>query len=371
MITETATSDAVRGCRRTGVARRATLEDVSRNTGSDRRVDRDPRGRSPRACRSERIREVDPDQDARRLPRPGPGCRRRAGRRAVRARSRGARRAPLRASGPRAGAGAERDGQPRAAGATSSGASAAAFAGPSRPRRPTGSSSASTSRSTSIARSPRRPRSSGRSSRSRARFRAGTEAVECSCSTSRPRCSPTTRPSGCSRWCARCSAAAPASSTSRTAWTRSSRSPTASRSCAPGAWCKTLPVAEVDHRGLAQLMVGAEVDPDYRAPVAARPDSPVVLELRDVRGRRLHGARPGRAPRRDPRCRRARRGRGERAAVRDRGTSTPSRSPGPSGCRNARANGRTSPRLASWGSHSFPPTERTRRSSRTSRSART
>ena len=29
--------------------------------------------------------------------------------------------------------------------------------------------------------------------------------------------------------------------------------------------------------------------PDYRAPVAARPDSPVVLELRDVRGRRLRG----------------------------------------------------------------------------------
>jgi ribose transport system ATP-binding protein len=51
----------------------------------------------------------------------------------------------------------------------------------------------------------------------------------------------------------------------------------------------TLPVADVDHRGLAQLMVGADVDPDYRAPVAARPDSPVVLELRNVHGRRLHG----------------------------------------------------------------------------------
>ncbi|MFL5831107.1 MAG: sugar ABC transporter ATP-binding protein [Solirubrobacteraceae bacterium] len=51
----------------------------------------------------------------------------------------------------------------------------------------------------------------------------------------------------------------------------------------------TLPVGDVDHRGLAQLMVGADVDPDYRAPVAARPDSPVVLELRNVHGRRLHG----------------------------------------------------------------------------------
>jgi ribose transport system ATP-binding protein len=51
----------------------------------------------------------------------------------------------------------------------------------------------------------------------------------------------------------------------------------------------TLPVAEVDHRSLARLMVGDEVDPDYRAEVAARPAAPVVLELRDVRGRRLHG----------------------------------------------------------------------------------
>ena len=52
---------------------------------------------------------------------------------------------------------------------------------------------------------------------------------------------------------------------------------------------RTLPVADVDQRGLAELMVGADVDPDYRAPVGARPDSPVVLELRNVSGRRLHG----------------------------------------------------------------------------------
>jgi len=51
----------------------------------------------------------------------------------------------------------------------------------------------------------------------------------------------------------------------------------------------TLPMAEVDGRGLASLMVGENVDPDYRAPVAARPDAPVVLELRDVRGHRLRG----------------------------------------------------------------------------------
>lgn len=51
----------------------------------------------------------------------------------------------------------------------------------------------------------------------------------------------------------------------------------------------TLPVADINQRRLAQLMVGTEVDPDYRAPAAARPDSPVVLELRDVHARRLHG----------------------------------------------------------------------------------
>ena len=52
---------------------------------------------------------------------------------------------------------------------------------------------------------------------------------------------------------------------------------------------QTVPVSDVDHRALAKLMVGTDVDPDYRAPVAARPDSPVVLELKDVRGRRLRG----------------------------------------------------------------------------------
>ena len=36
-------------------------------------------------------------------------------------------------------------------------------------------------------------------------------------------------------------------------------------------------------------MVGEDVDPDYRAPVAARPDAPVVLEARDVHGRWLRG----------------------------------------------------------------------------------
>ena len=51
----------------------------------------------------------------------------------------------------------------------------------------------------------------------------------------------------------------------------------------------TQPVSEIDAAGLASLMVGEEVDPDYRAPVAARPDAPVVLEARDIRGRWLRG----------------------------------------------------------------------------------
>jgi ABC-type sugar transport system ATPase subunit len=48
-------------------------------------------------------------------------------------------------------------------------------------------------------------------------------------------------------------------------------------------------VADINAAQLASLMVGEEVDPDYRAPVAARPDAPVVLEARDVHGRWLRG----------------------------------------------------------------------------------
>ena len=51
----------------------------------------------------------------------------------------------------------------------------------------------------------------------------------------------------------------------------------------------TLPIQETDPRGLAHLMVGEDVDPDYRAAVAVRPDADVVLEARDVRGRWLRG----------------------------------------------------------------------------------
>jgi ABC-type sugar transport system ATPase subunit len=49
-------------------------------------------------------------------------------------------------------------------------------------------------------------------------------------------------------------------------------------------------VSEINVRQLANLMAGEDVDPDYRAQVSALPDDPVVLELRDVRGRWLQGA---------------------------------------------------------------------------------
>jgi ABC-type sugar transport system ATPase subunit len=51
----------------------------------------------------------------------------------------------------------------------------------------------------------------------------------------------------------------------------------------------TQAVADVDPRGLASLMVGEDVDPDYRAPVGVRPDAEVVLEVRDVAGKWLRG----------------------------------------------------------------------------------
>jgi ribose transport system ATP-binding protein len=51
----------------------------------------------------------------------------------------------------------------------------------------------------------------------------------------------------------------------------------------------TVAIDEIDPRALAHLMVGEDVDPDYRAPVAARPDAPIVLEARGVGGRWLRG----------------------------------------------------------------------------------
>ena len=52
----------------------------------------------------------------------------------------------------------------------------------------------------------------------------------------------------------------------------------------------TKDISEIDPRGLAGLMVGEDVDPDYRAAHAASsPDAPVVLETRDVAGKWLRG----------------------------------------------------------------------------------
>jgi ABC-type sugar transport system ATPase subunit len=52
----------------------------------------------------------------------------------------------------------------------------------------------------------------------------------------------------------------------------------------------TVPVSSVDHSSLAALIVGQDVDPDYHAAVVVRPDAPIALEVRNLRGRWLHGA---------------------------------------------------------------------------------
>ena len=100
---------------RAGPADRRAVEDLRGDACAGRCVARHPAGRDPCAGRPERLRQVDADQGARRLPRAG--CRQRGGDRrgALRPRPRGARRAPLRPSGPRPRARAQRHGQPRAA----------------------------------------------------------------------------------------------------------------------------------------------------------------------------------------------------------------------------------------------------------------
>ena len=256
---------------------------------SDRCFDRDPGGRGSRARRSERLREVDADQDAGRLPRP----RRRCGGRARRSsRSRSATRS-------RTGFGScirtsvwcsssARWTTSRCA-VTSSAASADGSAGASRSARRIGSSSASTSTSTSTGRSPRRRRFSAPSWRSPARSRAGTAARTCWFSTSQRPCSPTTRSSGC--WTMVREVQRSGTSVLYVSHRLDEIFEIADRVTVlrAGRVVETLPVSDIDQRGLAKLMVGTEVDPDYRAPVAVRPDSPVVLELRDVRARRLRG----------------------------------------------------------------------------------
>ena len=52
---------------------------------------------------------------------------------------------------------------------------------------------------------------------------------------------------------------------------------------------QTRPVAGLTTHTLAELMVGSEVDAEYRAGLTVAPDRPVVLRARDVRGRFLNG----------------------------------------------------------------------------------
>jgi ribose transport system ATP-binding protein len=52
----------------------------------------------------------------------------------------------------------------------------------------------------------------------------------------------------------------------------------------------TYDVDSLDSRALAGLMVGDDVDPDFRAGVVERADQPVALEARGIRGKWLRGA---------------------------------------------------------------------------------
>jgi ribose transport system ATP-binding protein len=51
----------------------------------------------------------------------------------------------------------------------------------------------------------------------------------------------------------------------------------------------TYDVGSLDSRSLANLMVGDDVDPDYRVEVRAQDDQPITLEARDLRGKWLRG----------------------------------------------------------------------------------
>ena len=123
----------------------------------------------------------------------------------------------------------------------------------------------SPSTSTSPSRWPRPRRSSARSSPSPPRCRAGTPVAACSCSTSRRPCSRRARSSGSSRSCATCATTVPASSTCPTASTRSSSLAdrvTVLRNGEAGrrpATSTGLTKGELVH-----LMLGVEMEPDYR-----------------------------------------------------------------------------------------------------------
>ena len=132
-------------------------------------------------------------------------------------------------------------------------------------------------------------------------------------------------------------------------------------------------IATLDPRALAGLMVGEDVDPDYRAPSAAKPDAPVVLEAARCRRQVAARRQPRRPPGRDPGPRRPR-GRGRaRAAVRDRrpcparrqGDRPAAPPPGVRGVARRRAGSRTST------SRSSPPTGSAKASSTSSASTRT
>ena len=223
---------------------------------------------------------------------PDPGARRRARRRGLRPRVTHVPRGPeLRPPGPRPRPRTRRDRQPRAPRRLRARRFGRRIQWREQERRRTGCSPRFDVELDIRARSPRRPRSSARSWRSPPRCRAGRAAAACSSSTSRPPCCPPTRSARLFAIVREVRGPGAACSTCPTGSTRSSSSPTASRCCAVASKVTT-PRSRRPTRASWRLMLGDDVEADYRAPVAVAPRRDVVLEVPDCAGRYLRGAPP-------------------------------------------------------------------------------
>ena len=248
------------------------LQDLPGHEGARRRRPRHPPGRGARPGRSQRLGQVHPHQGAVRLPPPRPRGRGRPrrpprGDRPARARqARPHRPSELRAPGPGPRPRAEHDRQPGPARRLRPHPPRARPLEAAGPHGPPAASRRSPSTSTSPSRWPRRRRSSARSSPSPPPCRAGTPAVACSCSTSPPPCSPRARSSGSSRSCATCATPGPGilyvshrldeifSLADRVTVLRN------------GKLVATRTVDDKLTKGeLVHLMLGVEMEPDYRA----------------------------------------------------------------------------------------------------------